>query len=244
MAAEERTRAKVLDFMPLKTNTDHGVLAFQTDASIDDSIKVVIRARVGDVLEVPSYHKVVQVTRQAGEVPSLQLGPLKLPPGRYQVEATVGDLRKEKTVNIGVHGEEFDKAMARHIKSFSLRQQTEKKALFYSARKFETLAKSLGGGYQQYRRAPARWTAFYKRWNAESRTARKKIVELSGAGRGEMIYPEEIRSFQAALERLDEEGKSLDDAVRQKRDIASDNSSRLTRDFARLKTTVSESRFR
>ena len=243
-AAETKPRAKVLDFTALKTNTEQGVLAFQTDAAVEETIKVVIRARPGDVLEVPSYHKVVQVSRQPGEVPSLQLAPLKLPPGRYQIEAILGDLRREKAVNVGSHGEEFEKAMARHIKSFSLKQQTEKKALFYSARRFEALAKSLGDGYQRHRRHARVWSQFFRRWNTESRSARKKILEIAGTGRQELIYPEEIRGVQAAIERLDEEAKTLDEAVRQKRDVASDNSSRLVKDFGRLKSTVAEMHIR
>jgi hypothetical protein len=79
-----------------------------------------------------------------------------------------------------------------------------------------------------------------KNWRSETRTARQPLSAFMKAPKNDLAYPEEIKTAQTMLEKLDAQAKQIDTAIRQKRDIANVGAnlgepSQLSKEFARLK---------
>lgn len=212
------------------------MVMIQTNAPVGEKIAVNIRARSGEVLRLPSVDRRFSFARAAGDVPGLDLAKMNLPAGTYRIEVSAGELRKAAQIFVGVRDAKFESEMELHLKSIAFQQQVEKKALFYTAKRFEQLAKSLSDNFQRTKGQLAVWRDFYSGWKREMRSASDPIVALTReTSAAAMAYPEEIRALRTAIEQLGLQAGQLDTAVLQKRDVASQKPLAIIREFSRLK---------
>ena len=229
--------ATTLEIIPLKLSTPAGaVLVFQTDAPTNEPIQVKLSAKSGEILERNGYLKSFEVKREPSELASLSIGNLNLPVGQYTVQAKIESVTKVSAIFIGTKDDHFTSELAAHQKQIASRQQDEKKALYYSSVEFESLAKGLRGNYGKFRNRQAQWKAFFASWKIKARKARAKLWAFNDDS---MAYPEEVAEFKAAADKLNDEANSLDAAIQQKREIASDSTSTLGHEFAGFRKLAS-----
>lgn len=225
--------ATVMDIVPLALSSSSPLLVFQTNAAVGEVIKVTIKARSGEILKLPSYSRRVSVRRSSGEVASLDLGKLRLPPGTYHVVAAAGRAQKARSIFIGSNDAKFKTQLEQHLKQIAPQQQSERKALFYSARRSEELARTLGQSYTKLRSNTKKWNGFYSQWKKDvSQAASGVSLHLSA---GSVAYPDELNEFKVISKDLLEHGRELNEAVLQKRNVASDKPKTIVQEFKRIK---------
>jgi hypothetical protein len=210
--------ATTLDIVPLKLSTPaSAVLVFQTDAPTNEPIQVKLTAKSGEILERYGYLKSFEVKREPSELASLPIGNLNLPAGQYAVQAKIGSVTKVSAIFIGIRDDHFTSELAAHQKQIASRQQ-------------------LRGNYGKFRKKQAEWKAFLASWKTKAKEARVKLWALDDDS---MAYPEEVAEFKAAADKLNDEANSLDAAIQQKREIASDTTSTLGHEFAGFRKLAS-----
>jgi hypothetical protein len=233
-------KTTALDIVPIRTDTIRPQFALNTNAPVGSSIYFLISARSGDVLRFSSFQATQTVVRAGGDVPTVDLSHLKLPPGQYRIEAASGELRRTRNVFIGVKNDFFQDEMERHLKQVSYQQQNEKKAMFHSARKMEVLARTLGETYFKSRTDARKWGSFYSSWQKDLRQAEKVLIgRVALDRRNELAYPDEIFVLKQAATKLKDQAKDLNDSVMagaQARDVAGTGNLAIVKEFLRLKT--------
>ena len=212
--------ASSLEINPKNLETA-AVLSFQTDMSPQDKIVVKVKAHTGDILNFTSFAKTFDVLKPASGEPQLDLVKEGLPQGTYFVEASVGSAQASTQIFIGKRDDQFLSELERHIKSISLRQQSEKFALYYGAQKLEKLAKELKTDADTFKTQPLKWAKTYKAWRLQAHEAANPVAALASSPPNDIAYPDEIAAFQAASEKLAALAKDYDTAITQKRDVAS-----------------------
>lgn len=233
-------RVTALELIPVRVDGTKAVFAVNTDAAVGSPIYISLLARSGEVLKYPSFYTTASIARPSGEIPIFDFTNLRLPAGQYRVEVAAGDLRRNKMLFIGTRDGDFEASLEAHLKDISLQQQTEKKALFHSARLMEGLAKTLGENYFTSRKDARRWRAFYLNWQKDVEKARKILVDrVVPERRNELAYPDEIIALRIAATKLGEQAQALNDAIlsnTQMRDIAGGGSLEIVKEFSKLKT--------
>lgn len=231
----------VLEIVALKLTTTP-ILVFQTNAKVGDKIVVNLKARSGDILRLASYNRTLTIVRSANEIPSIDLSRLDVPMGSYRVEVSIGDLRKVSQIFVGTRDSRFEAEMERHLKGVAFQQQMEKKALFYAAKRFETLARQLVDHYGKSQGESAGWKQFYTTWRKDVKNAGEPFMAVTRVtASASLAYPDELRSLKAAVEQLVDQGRKLDTAVQQqKRDPASQKPQAIIREFARIRQEVAQ----
>lgn len=209
-----------LEIMPLKLASEQASLVLQTDAAVDQPIQVSIKGRSGEILELPSYRRTLQVKRQAGEVPTLSLAELKLPHGRYQVEAVVGETRVVSSIFLGVDDAAFQAALAQHQKSIAAEQQLEKKTLFYSSRDLAALASRLASNMSK-KKSPPEWREFYRKWRGELAHSRVSLDRLvKDVHVSQRAFPEQLDQLKKSADQLRHVATQIDEAISHSREPA------------------------
>lgn len=230
-----------LDLVPVKLSSSTPYLVVQTNASVGQKIWVRLKARSGEILRLPSYDRTISFVRSADDIPALDLAKLGLPQGSYRVDVAVGDLRKSSQIFVGAKNADFDKEMENHLKELAFQQQSEKKTLFYTAKRFEALAKSLSDSFQKNHAQTSKWRAFYASWKKDVKSASAPLTSLArSSGSGVYAYPDEVKSLKAAVDSLNEQGRMLDTAVQQRRDVASQKPLAIIREFSRIRQEVAQ----
>jgi hypothetical protein len=124
-----------------------------------------------------------------------------------------------------------------HLKSISAQQWSEKQALYYSAKRYEELAKSLSMNFKKLRSEQSSWKKFYKDWSKSVQEAQKPVLSIlqnsQVTGVNGVAYPDEIATLRDAVGQLTTHGREFDSAVKQKRSLATDLP--VVQSFARLK---------
>ena len=230
-------QAQTLDVVSLKSGTPEALLVVHTDAPVGSVIRIRLSVAAGDVPGVENFQKTIEITRSAGELPTVELAPLKLQTGTYQVIAEVGGARKTTSFFSGVRDAKYEEERGKYLKQVAYYQAREKKALFYSARTMETLAKKLSSQFVKFQSEPQRWKEFLKKWRKEVSAAESDIASI----RKEPVraFPSQLEQFSTAVKALRSESTRLSSAVSQKRSVASEALTEpvsvLEKDFAKLK---------
>lgn len=240
-----RGEAQILEILPLRAQGGSPILVLQTDAPAGAEIRLTVSARVGEILSVPSYWRSVTVKRSAGEVATIELG--RLPVGQYHARAVVGQVSEEQSFFVGERNAEFQQKLEEHRKQVSYQQQAERKALFYSAQKFGQLAQQLSLIYLQHGQSPEKWRVAYSDWETQVLGVQKDLkpeaILESGietneftrvSGVSEIAYPSEYQALGEAVSKLTQQAANLNDAVEQKRMIASQNQMSVEQEFKKL----------
>jgi hypothetical protein len=225
--------ASTLEITP-KNLESAAALVFPSDMNIGDKVTVKLKGKTGDVLQVSSFSKTFEVPKTGPEEATLDLVKEGVPAGTYFVEASVGTAQSSTQIFVGKRDDEFVKELERHIKSISLRQQSEKSALFYGAQRLEKLAKDILAEGKALKAEPVKWKKSYAAWKVQAREATLPVITLAQSPANEMTYPDQIAAFQAATEKLAAQAKEIDAAVMQKREVAA-NPEDLSPEFARLR---------
>lgn len=233
-------KVTVLDLVPVRTDGVRTQFAVNTNAAVGSNIYISLLARSGDVLKYPSFYTTASVTRANGEIPTFDFTNLHLPPGQYRVEVAAGEMRKARAVFIGNKNNDFEASMEKHLKDISFQQQTEKKALFHSARLMEALAKALGESYFESRTDARKWRTFYLNWQRDVLKARRLLVDrVAPERRNELAYPDEIIALKIAVTKLIDQADALNDSIlsnTQARDVAGAGNLAIVKEFSRIRS--------
>ena len=222
-----------LDIVPLKLATpNEAVLVFQTDSPSNEPIQFKLSAKSGEILDKNGYSQTFEVKREPMALASFPLGPLHLPDGRYTAQVRLGTMKKETSIFIGSEDSRFAPRLLEHQKQISSRQQEEKKTLYYLSAEFEKLAKELRISYKRLRQSPTQWRMFLTAWQRKTKATERQIFRDLDS---DLAYPEEMAQLKTNVDKLGEEATTLDSAVQQKRNIASEPTSNLSREFANLR---------
>jgi hypothetical protein len=232
-AAEPPRLATSLEISPKNLETAP-VLEFQSDMGPLDKITVKMKAHTGDIIKFASFAKTYEVAKGGGAT-VLDLSKEDLPAGTYFVEASVGSAQSSTQIFIGKKDDVFLADLERHIKSVSLRQQSEKTALYYGSQALEKLSKDLITQSQALKAQPLKWKKTLGSWRRTAHDASLPVMTLAQSPANEMVYPEALNAFQAAAERLANQAKEIDAAMAQKRDVASTSIDELTAEFGKLR---------
>lgn len=208
--------ATVLKIVPMKLATASPALILETDASPSEQIEIHLVGRSGEILDHLSFRQQWRIKREPGEVATLNLAPSKLASGTYVVSATVagatGPISTEQKIFIGRMDETFQASLEEHRKQISARQQRERKALFYSAKKYKDLSRELAerssAGAAQ-KASNVSWRSFYKSWKTRLEAA-KRVAKALTATQEERAYPEAIDRFREAVSTLERLGVEID----------------------------------
>lgn len=234
-------RVTHLELRPVGLEGATPMVFIQTDAAVGQAIAVDLSARSGEILQLANYRKAFQLVRAAGEVLVLDLAKMALPQGTYRVRAVAGEMKSEAEIFVGKKDAQFTAQLEQHIKSIAQRQQLERKGIYYSAKRLEELARELVENYAKYRSQPAKWRVFYPAWVKQMNKATDPVQELLQAANADgQVYPDELRVLQKAMAQLNEQGKVLNQAIEQKRQVASQKPESLARELKRLKARASE----
>lgn len=233
-------KVTVLELIPVRADGVKTQFAVNTNAAVGDTIYISLLARSGEVLRYPSFFTTASVRRASGEIPTFDFSSLKLPPGQYRVEVAAGEMRRTQNVFIGQKNGDFEASLERHLKDISFQQQTEKKALFHSARLMEGLAKALSENYFSSRTDARKWRAFYLGWKKDVQKASQILVDrVAPERRNELAYPDEIIALKIAAKKLFEQADALNDSIlsnTQARDVAGAGNLAIVREFSRIRT--------
>ena len=207
--ATEFASAHTLELAALKSGTAKPLLMLQTDAPVGTVIHVELTVALGDVPGVPVFSKSLDVKREAGEVPTIDVQTLGLPKGTFHVAASIEGSQLKKTVTFfnGEADQSFRLNDATYAKEVSLQQQTEKKAIFYSSKKLADLAKKLRVNYPKLARNSTRRKAFYLRWAQDLKEAEDTVAQLPVSDG--VALPEERSTFSELVAALKSEGQKL-----------------------------------
>lgn len=232
-------KTTVLEVVPLRTEGTRPLLAIQTNAPVGEMIGISVRGRSGEILRLPSFMARLSKRRSGGEVPVIDLSNLRLPQGNYRVEVTAGQMSRVQTMFIGKKDAAFAQDLENHLKEISYQQQVEKRALFYSARKMEGLAKSLGDQYTKLRADARSWRGFYVGWQKDFQKARAMLVDrVNPEKRNQLAFPDEVLALKVAVGKLIEQATALNDSIisnTQARDVAGGGNLVIVKEFTRLK---------
>ena len=229
--------ARLLELVLIDADSATPRLFLRTDAPVGATIETTLRARSGEALQVPSFYKAARFARAAGDAVAVDFGPLT--PGKYEWSAAVGSLRKSQTLFIGSKAA-YEAGIERHLKAISLQQQTERKALYYGARRLGELARSLAKASAPGA-APIKWNAFMKKWNVAFERVKASVLDSIEPFREQLAYRSELRALGAAASKLKRQAEALNGAISQKRSTASiTDGGALEAEFFRLRTTAAQ----
>lgn len=208
--------------------------------SPETPIQVTIKGRLGQILSNMSVRKIVKLERKGGEIPSLKLRDLKLPTGAYTVEVSAGGATAKNEIFVGQRDAKFMSRLESHLRDISLETQTQKKALFYTAKELDQLARELGQNYGQLRGKSEAWTKFFGSWKKRMDGLQRGLSDVAKKSVEDQAYPEETAALSQAFASLREVGTQFEQAVAQKRDVASDSLTELISELTRQKEAIGE----
>lgn len=225
----------------LKLDRPDGQVLIQGSLPQDAPIRVTFKGRLGQILSKLSVRKTIEIKRRDGEIPTLRLKDLKLPPGSYTVEVEAGGAKAKNEIFIGTRDGKFLDRLETHLRENALETQAQKKALFYTAQELDILARDLGQNYGQLRSKPETWGTFFTKWNAKVASLARSLNEIEKKKIDDQAYPEETASLVQAFTSLKNLASQYQQAVGQKRDIASDALTELIAEVARQKEAIGSS---
>lgn len=199
----------------LKLSSSTPTLVVQTNAALDDTIRVDIRGESGEILERMSIVRHLVIHRNPGEVPLINLAEQKLPNGLYHVSAQVqrgAETRPLTPANtiatsltdvfIGTNDTHFQEALLQHQKKIAFEQQQEKKTLFYSSRALAKTAQKLKSLKENVRLASDE--SKLRELRERQQKERIHIEELFAGGESNLAYPEQLAALREASHQLEE----------------------------------------
>lgn len=224
----------------LKLDRPDGQIVIQGSIPADVPVEVSFKGRLGQVLSKMNVRKTVKLDRKGAELPSLNLKNLKLPAGAYTVEVAAGGVVAKNEIFIGVRDAKFLDRLETHLRAVSFESQSQKKQLFYSAQELDVLAREIGQNYGQLRGKPQAWATYFKKWSQRMETLHRSLEGLEKKKADEQAYPEETASLLQVMGNLTDVAQQYDQAIGQKRDIASDTLTELIAELARQKASIGE----
>ena len=232
------SNARDLGIVGLKLDRPDGQIVVQGSFLPNDPIKVTFKGRLGEILSKMSVRKTVTVMRKNGEVPSVRLKDLKLPAGSYTVEVDAAGTIAKNEIFVGTRDAKFVDKLESHLRDVSLEAQNQKKTLFYAAQELNVLARDLGQNYGQLRGKPELWSSFFGRWKPRLDLVTRSLADVSRKPPGDQAYPEETSAIMQVTSNLKEVADQYEQAVGQRRDIASDSLSELIAELTRQKELI------
>lgn len=224
----------------IKLDRPDGQIVIQGSIPAGVPVEVSLKGRLGQVLSKLNVRKTVKLERKGAEIPSLSLKTLKLPDGAYTVEVAAGGVVAKNEIFVGVRNAKFLDRLEAHLRAVSFESQSQKKLLFYSAQELDVLARELGQNYGQLRGKPQAWAAYFKKWSQRINTLQRSVAGLEKKSLEDQAYPEETASLSQVLGNLADVAQQYDQAIGQKRDIASDTLTELIAELARQKAAIGE----
>lgn len=224
----------------LKLDRPDGQIVIQGSLPQGVPVAVTFKGRLGQILSKLSVRKTVAVNRKGGEIPTLRLKDLKLPSGSYTVEVDAGGAKAKNEIFVGVRDKKFLDRLEAHLREVSLETQSQKKALFYAAKELDVLARELGQNYGQLRGKPEQWRGFFSKWNRKVETVQRSLAELGKKKLDEQAYPEETSALFQAFTNLNDVAGQYEQAIGQRRDVASDSLTELISELARQKELIGQ----
>ena len=157
-----------------------------------------------------------------------------LPPGKYNIEAEIGDLKKLRTLN--VKEDEFNKKIESHLKQVSYEQQKEKKALFYGAKALEGQLKKLFDNAKLAQTQNKEWNGFYSSFRQTTKSTLSSLVtSLNDGNRNNYAYPDEIFDLLDVKDSLLRSAEELDRTVKAKKAIEIKPQQDLLKELEKIK---------
>jgi hypothetical protein len=187
-----------------------------TDGGDGTVFQVYISARTGELVTYPSFFKNYRSIKKSTRPSDLDLS--ILPPGRYNIDVEIGDIKKVKSVFI--REEEFNSRIESHLKQVSFEQQKEKKALFYGAKTLEALEKKM---FEVARLAPKQnkeWSNFHSGLRQNTKSSLSSLLtSLTDSNRNNYAYPDDIFDLVDAKDELLRTADEIDRNIKQKKAI-------------------------
>ncbi len=203
-----------------------------TNGSVGTSILVYVSARTGEILTFPSFYREYKVVRKNSKNPELDLS--SLAPGKYNIEAEIGDLKRLRT--LAVKEDDFNKRIEAHLKQVSYEQQKEKKALFYGSRSLETLLKKL---FETAKTAPNQakeWASFYAGFRQSTKLSLSALVtSLNDSNRNNYAYPDEIFDLIDLKDSILKTAEELDKSIKIKKAIDTKAEQDILRELEKIR---------
>jgi hypothetical protein len=224
----------------LKLDRADGQIVIQGSLPQGVPVAVTFKGRLGQILSKMSVRKTVSVKRKGGEIPTLRLKDLKLPPGAYTVEVDAGGAKAKNEIFVGTRDRKFLDRLEAHLRDVSLETQSQKKALYYAAKELDILARELGQNYGQLRGKPEQWGRFFGKWNKKVETVQRSLAELGKKKSDEQAFPEETSALFQAFTSLNDVAVQYEQAIGQSRDVASDTLTDLISELTRQKDAIGQ----
>ncbi len=233
-------KSKELGVVGLKLDRPEGVIVIRGPLPPNAPITVTFKGRLGQILSKLSVRKTVTVPRKGSEVPTLKVRNLRLPTGAYTVEVKVAEASAKNELFIGARDAKFLDHLESHLRDVSLETQTQKKILFYASQELNVLARDLGQNYGQLRDKPELWTAFSAKWKQRMEMVARSIEDVTRKAVESQAYPEETASLLVAQTNLKEVANQFEQAIGQRRDMASDVLTDLISELTRQKESLGQ----
>ncbi len=203
-----------------------------TNGPIGTVILVYISARTGDILTFPSFYKEYKIVRRSNR--GIELDLTGLSPGRYNIEAEIGDLKKLRVLS--VKEEDFNRKIEAHLKQVSYEQQKEKKALFYGAKSLETLLKRLFESARLAQSQNRDWNGFYMGFRQSIKSSLSALVtSLNDSNRNNYAYPDELFDLIDLKDNLLKNAEDLDRSIKTRKPIEGKIEQDLYKEFEKIR---------
>ncbi len=216
----------------LKNFSKNSKAVVVTNGSIGTVVLVYISARTGEILTFPSFYREYKVTKRSSKNMELDLS--SLAPGKYNVEAEIGDLKRLRTLS--VKEDDFNKKIEAHLKQVSYEQQKEKKALFYGAKALETLLKKLFENARTAKTQSKDWAGFYSGFRQSTKSSLSSLVtSLNDSNRNSYAYPDEIFDLLEVKDNLLKTAEDVDRSIKQKKTFEAKVEQDIIRDLEKIR---------
>ncbi len=203
-----------------------------TNGAIGTKVLVYVSARTGDLLTFPSFYREYKLSRRTNRNMELDLS--NLSPGRYNIEAEIGELKKLRLLT--VKEDEFNKRIETHLKQVSFEQQKEKKALYYGAKSLEGLLKRLFEAARLAQSQSREWVGFYSGFRQSVKLSLSALItSLNDSNRNNYAYPDEVFDLLDLKDSLLKSAEDLDKDIRIKKAIELKLEQDLFRDFEKIR---------
>lgn len=209
---------KFIKIVPLKLDTEQPQIVFENNVGTNNIIQVHVTSKDGQILDLVRFDRKIQLVRENGVVPSLNLSKWALPNGVYNVEAKSGEATASQQIFIGQKNRQFQTALDKHNKKLSLQKKSEKKEILAAVSKVEALVSQVQKKYADYKKSPTKWKEFYKGWSKELAGLNKGLLASYKPSKSDkFIYPSAINDIRSGANELFKVGRSYNEALKSKR---------------------------
>lgn len=218
------TIEKFVKILPLKLEGAKPQIVFESNSVAGEPINVKIVSKDGQILDRIRFEYSIKLARKEGEVLTLDLSKLAMPKGSYEVEASIGSFQAKQQIFIGQKNRQFKILLDKHNKALGVKKTKEKKELLASITQIEKLVNKVDKSYSSLGKKPAAWTKFYQGWSKDIANMKKGwLGKYKASEKDRYFYSNHIEGARNLTNDLFKLGKTLNEAVRNRRNPASGN---------------------